>query len=137
MLNSFSRKGQGRGQWRRKRLADQTRNLQQQTLRGCIVFNFCKRILKDQAVNIYIFKSKQICVMTIVHVTAFYVPRIGLCGLYSLHHFTPSPKRHFRLKNLLDKFLSLHFTDEDTKQLGNTWVLTGSRTEFKLVRLKF
>lgn len=34
-----------------------------------MVFSLCKRILKDQAVNIYILESKQRCLMIIVNVT--------------------------------------------------------------------
>lgn len=37
-------------------LADQNKDLKQQTLGGYIVFSLCERILKDQAVNIYILE---------------------------------------------------------------------------------
>lgn len=65
-----------------------------------------------------------------MELSAYYVPRIGLCGLCSLRHLYPHPAK----QPLLDKFFNLH---EDTNQLGNTQVLTDSRTEFKLISLNF
>lgn len=60
MLNCFCGKNRSwtaaNGAPIRKKGKDQTRDLKRQTPRGRTVFILCKRILKDQAVSIYILE---------------------------------------------------------------------------------